>query len=76
MEISFVVKGGGDVVLRFRFEHKTSVTCHMLYDSFANKEGRHDSYPQFPQSPIGTRGLQSGEDQRKKNARIFRVSLC
>ena len=48
MEISFVVKGGGAVMLLFRFEHKTSVICDMLYDSFAYKEGRHDSYPQFP----------------------------
>ena len=28
MEICFVVKGGGAVMLRFRFEYKTSVICH------------------------------------------------
>ena len=66
MEISFVVKGGGAVMLLFRFEHKTSFICHMLYDSFAYKEGHHDSYPQFPWSPLGTRGLQFREHRRKK----------
>ena len=43
----------------------------ILYDSFAYKEGRHDSYPQFPRSPLGTRGLQSREDQRKKKTPAF-----
>ena len=28
MEISFVVKGAGAVILLFRLEYKTSVTCH------------------------------------------------
>ena len=71
MEISFVVKGGGAVMLLFCFEHKTSVICHMLYDSFAYKEGHHDSYPQFPRSPLGTRDLQSREDRRKKKKPAF-----
>ena len=58
-------------MLLFRFEHKTSVICDMLYDSFAYKEGRHDSYPQFPRSPLGTRDLQSREDRRKKQRLHF-----
>ena len=37
-------------MLLFRFEHKTSLICHMLYDSFAYQEGHHDSYPQFQRS--------------------------
>ena len=71
MEISFVVKGGGAVMLLFRFEHKTSVICDMLYDSFTYNEGRHDSYPPFPRSPLGTRGLQSREDRRKNKTPAF-----
>ena len=58
-------------MLLFRFEHKASVICDMLYDSFAYKEGRHDSYPQFPRSPLGTRDLQCREDRRKKTTPAF-----
>ena len=58
-------------MLLFRFEHKTSVICDMLYDSFTYNEGRHDSYPPFPRSPLGTRGLQSREDRRKNKTPAF-----
>ena len=31
LEISFVVKGAGAVILLFRLEYKTSVVCHNVY---------------------------------------------
>ena len=31
LEMSFVVKGPGAVILLFRFEYKTSVVCHNVY---------------------------------------------
>ena len=33
----------------------------------AYSESRHDSYPQFPRSSLGTRGLQTRSHRQKKN---------
>ena len=48
------------------FSHRRKYTACSSRDSFTYNEGRHDSYPQFPRSPLGTRGLQSREDRREK----------
>ena len=42
LEMSFVVKGPGAVILLFRLEYKTSVVCHNVYTQKVEKIARRD----------------------------------
>ena len=48
------------------FNHRRKYTACSLRDSFAYSESRHDTYPQFPRSSLGTRGLQTRSHRQKK----------
>ena len=48
------------------FSHRRKYTACSSRDSFAYSESRHDSYPQFPRSLLGTRGLQTTSQRLKK----------
>ena len=56
------------------FSHRRKYTACSSRDSFAYSESRHDSYPQFPRSSLGTRGLQT-RSHRKKKKTAFLESL-
>ena len=45
-----------------------------LYSSHPpiNHESRHDSYPQFPRSLLGARGLQTRSDKKKRKRLHFK----
>ena len=63
--------------LHASFQSSPKKTAFSSRDSFPYNESRHDSYPQFPRSSLGTRGLQTrSHRQKKRNDCIFRVSLC
>ena len=42
-----------------QFSHRRKHTACSSRDSFAYSKSRHDSYPQFPRSSLGRRGLQT-----------------
>ena len=48
------------------FSHRQKYTACSSRDSVAYSESRHDSYPQFPRSSLGTRGLQTRSHRQKK----------
>ena len=48
------------------FSHRRKYTACSSRDSFAYSESRHDSYPQFPRSSLGTRDLQTRSHRQKK----------
>ena len=48
------------------FSHRRKYTACSPRDSFAYSESPHDSYPQFPRSLLGTRGLQARSHRQKK----------
>ena len=53
------------------FSHHRKKTACSSQDSFAYNESHHDSYPQFPRSPLGTPGSMApffATDRRKKIA--------
>ena len=56
------------------FSHRRKFTACSSLDSFAYSESLHDSYPQFPRSSLGTRGLQT-RSHRKKKKTAFLESL-
>ena len=62
------------------FSHLPNQTACSSQDSFAYDESRHDSYSQFSLSPLGTPGTMADQlgktEGKKKNACVFRVSLC
>ena len=62
--------------LRASFQSSPKIYRMLITRSFAYSESRHDSYPQFPRSSLGTRGLQTRSHRQKKKDCIFRVSLC
>ena len=47
------------------FSHCQKYTARSSRDSFAYSKSRHDSYPQFPRSSQGTRGLQTTSHRQK-----------
>ena len=49
------------------FSHRRKYTACSSRDSFAYSESCHDSYPQFPRSSLGTRGLQTRSHRKKKD---------
>ena len=53
------------------FSHRRNYTACSSRDSFAYSENRHDSYPQFPRSSLGTRGLQTRSHRQKKKTTAF-----
>ena len=57
------------------FQSSPKINRILITRSFPYNESRHDSYPQFPRSSLGTRGLQTRSD-KKKNDCILRVSRC
>ena len=48
------------------FSHRRKYTACSSQNSFAYNESRHDSYPQFPRSSLGTSGLQTRSHRQKK----------
>ena len=48
------------------FSHRRKKTAFSSRDSFPYNESPHDSYPQFPRSSLGTRGLQTRSHRKKK----------
>ena len=42
-----------------QFQSSPKIHRMLITSSFAYNESRHDSYPQFPRSPLGRRGLQT-----------------
>ena len=57
------------------FQSSSKIYRMLITRSVAYNESRHDSYPQFPRSPLGTPGTM-GRHTKKKNSFVFRVSLC
>ena len=58
------------------FNHRRKYTACSSRDSCAYSESRHDSYPQFPRSWLGTRGLQSrSHRQKKERTTLLSVAL-
>ena len=53
------------------FSHRRKYTACSSRDSFAYSESRHDSYPQFPRSSLGTRGLETRSHRQKKKRLHF-----
>ena len=51
---------------RRHLSHRQKQTAFSSRDSFPYDESRHDSYPQFPRSSLGTRGLQTRSDKKKR----------
>ena len=53
--------------------HHQKFTACPSRDSFAYSESRHNSYPQFPQSSLGTRGVayKLGPTDKKKKTTAF-----
>ena len=58
------------------FRHRRKYTARSSQDSFAYNESLHDSYPQFPRSPLGTPGNMPPFSRRtdEKNTLAFLVS--
>ena len=50
------------------FSHRRKYTACSSRDSFAYSESCHDSYPQFPRSSPGTRGLQTRSKKKQTTA--------
>ena len=57
------------------FSHRRKYTACSSRDSFAYSESCHDSYPQFPRSSLGTRGLQTRSHRQKKETTACLESL-
>ena len=55
--------------------HHRKYTACSSRDSFAYSESRHDSYPQFPRSWQGTRGLQTRSHRKKKRLHFKSLAL-
>ena len=56
--------------MRHLSNHQKFTAC-LSQDSFAYSESRHTFYPQFPQSSLGTRGLQTRSHGQKKETTAF-----
>ena len=52
--------------LHASFPSSPRINRMLIRESFAYDESRHDSYPKFPRSPLGTRGLQTRSHTLKK----------
>ena len=58
------------------FSHRRKYTACSSQDSLAYIESRHDTFPQFSRSSLGTRGLQTRSHRRKKKKRLHFQSLA
>ena len=48
------------------FQSSPKINRILITRSFPYNESRHDSYPQFPRSSLGLRGLQTRSDKKKR----------
>ena len=57
------------------FHSSPKINRILITRSFPYNESRHDSYPQFPRSSLGTRGLKTRSNKKKKRLHFKSLTL-